>query len=318
MLTVIGESLIDLISVDSSTYRAVPGGAPTNTAVALARLGQPVSLLARFGHDRFGRDLYDYAESRGVDLNHTVAAPEPTTLAIATVDPTGRAEYGFYVNGTADWQWHPDELPDLGDSNAGLSAVHAGSLAMALSPGASVIETWLLAQRERVTVSLDPNIRPALAGPHDTEVRRVERQVGMADVVKVSDEDFAWLYPQRSPEESLRSWGELGPSLVVLTQGAQQSVALRAGSPPLLVRRFPPAITVIDTVGAGDAFAAGVLNALAQLGVLGGAARPQLASLDEAALGGCLDHAHQVAAAACARAGADPGSLTLSLSRPQP
>ncbi|MBB4932566.1 fructokinase [Lipingzhangella halophila] len=309
MLTVIGEALIDLINVDSGTYRAVPGGAAANTAVALARLGTPVSLLARFGDDRFGRDLREYTGSRGVDLRHSVAAPEPTTLSVATLDEVGRAEYGFYVNGTADWQWVPDELPD--PVGGGVTAIHAGSLAMALRPGAPVIETWLSAQRERVTVSFDPNIRPALAGPHDVEVRRIERQVGLADVVKVSDEDLAWLYPEREVEESLRSWGTLGPSLVVLTQGARPTVALRAGAPPLLVHRRPTRTEVTDTVGAGDAFAAGVLDALSQIGALGGAARPHLASLDEAAVAACLDHAHLVAARVCARPGADPGELAL-------
>ncbi|RNL83619.1 carbohydrate kinase family protein [Halostreptopolyspora alba] len=309
MLTVIGEALIDLISVDSDTYRAVPGGAPTNTAVALARLGVPVTLLARFGDDRFGRDLREYAGSRGVGLRHAVTASEPSTLAIATIDGTGGAEYNFYVNGTADWQWRPEELPTpVGDD---VTAVHAGSLAMALHPGSSVIERWLTKQREHVTLSYDPNIRPALAGPRDVETARVERQVGLADVVKVSDEDLTWLYPERSPEESLRDWGALGPSLLVLTQGAGPTVALRPGTHPLLVHRRPPHTEVADTVGAGDAFAAGVLDALSQIGALGGTARPRLAALGEDAIVACLDHAHQVAGRACALPGADPGELTL-------
>ncbi|WP_046469318.1 carbohydrate kinase family protein [Allosalinactinospora lopnorensis] len=309
MLTVIGEALIDLISAENGTYRPVPGGAPANTAVALARLGAPVSLLARIGDDRFGRDLRTYIGSRGVDLRHTVAAPEPTTLAIADIDDTGRAEYSFYVHGTANWQWTPEELPDpLGGD---VTAVHAGSLAMALPPGMSVLEKWLAAQREHVTVSYDPNIRPALAGPRGAEVQRIERQGALADVIKVSDEDLDWLYPDRPSEESLRRWADLGPSLLLLTRGSEETVAVRAGDPPLLVRRRPLRTEVADTVGAGDAFGAGVLDALSQLGALGSAARPRLAALDEAAVAACLEHAHLVAARTCERPGADPGELTL-------
>ncbi|GAB3205351.1 carbohydrate kinase family protein [Marinactinospora thermotolerans] len=307
MITVVGEALIDLISAESGTYRAAPGGAPTNTAVALARLGTPASLLARIGSDRFGRRLRGYITSCGVDGRDLVSASEPSTLAIADIDEAGHAEYGFYVNGTADWQWRPEELPDpVADD---VTALHVGSLALALAPGSAVLEKWIARQRERVTVSYDPNIRPALAGDPATERERVERQIALADIVKASDEDVRWLYPGRSVEETARFWAGLGPRLVFVTRGGEGTVALRGGADPLLLVRTPPAVKVADTVGAGDAFAAGVLDALDRNGVLGAAGRDRLASLDAQALAACLDHAHWVSGRVCERVGADPGPL---------
>lgn len=280
MITVVGEALIDLISGGSGTYRSTPGGAPANTAVTLARLGVPVTLLARIGGDKFGRTLRAYVASRGVDTRDLVSATQPTTLAIADVDGTGSAEYDFYVRGTADWQWRPEELPDpLGPE---VTALHVGSLALAMRPGAEVLEEWVGRQKGAATVSYDPNIRPALSGTVEEERARVERQVALADVVKASDADLRWLYPDRPIEESARHWSGLGPALVLVTQGGGDTLAQRAGAAPLSLRSAPPKVDVVDTVGAGDALAAGLLDALGQIGALGGANRERLARLSEA------------------------------------
>src|SRR3954453_2292588 len=133
MLLVCGEALIDLVGRPDGSYLARPGGGPADTAVTLGRLGAPVQLAARLSTDAFGAQLRAHLTDSGVDLSTSVAVAEPTTLAVATLDADGGAQYGFYWQGTADWQWTGDELPT---SARGVRAVVLGSLAIALPPGA--------------------------------------------------------------------------------------------------------------------------------------------------------------------------------------
>ncbi|TDQ52399.1 carbohydrate kinase family protein [Actinorugispora endophytica] len=317
MITVVGEALIDLISSESGTYRSAPGGAPANTAVALARLGVDSSLLARIGSDRFGRQLRAYVASRGVDTRDLVSAEQPSTLAIANLDEHGHASYDFYVKGTADWQWAPDELPDPIPED--VAALHLGSLAMAMEPGASVLREWAARQRGRTVISYDPNIRPALAGEPARARARVEDQIALADVVKVSDEDVHWLF-EREPGpdsselllETARSWLALGPVLVAVTRGGEQTTVVVRGREDAPLSLTPAPVEVVDTVGAGDAFCAGLLDAFGQAGALGAGGRERLAALTDARLAVCVEHAHRVAAHTCRRVGADPGELDLA------
>ncbi|GLU46215.1 carbohydrate kinase family protein [Nocardiopsis ansamitocini] len=316
MITVVGEALIDLISSESGTYRSAPGGAPANTAVALARLGVESSLLARIGSDRFGRQLRAYVASRGVSTRDMVAAEQPSTLAIANLDDYGHASYDFYVKGTADWQWTLDELPDQVADD--VVALHVGSLAMTMAPGAAVLEEWTARQRGRTVVSYDPNIRPALAGEPAQARERVARQAALADIMKVSDEDVHWLL-EREPGpgsealllEAAAGWLAEGPVLVAITCGGERTMLVRRGheDDPLFV--VPAPVEVVDTVGAGDAFCAGLLDALGQAGALGGGGRERLTALPASTLVTCVEHAHLVAARTCARVGSDPGELDL-------
>ncbi|PRX97220.1 carbohydrate kinase family protein [Allonocardiopsis opalescens] len=323
MIVVVGEALIDLIgsapadagaprsgrgaAPPDPVYRAVCGGAPANTAVALARLGVPAALLGRIGADTFGQRLRAHLERNGVRPELLVAAAEPTTLAIATLDDAGRARYDFRVDGTADWQWTPAELPD--PLPEGTAALHVGSLAMAVPPGARVLEEWLHRVRAHsaATVSYDPNVRPALAGEPAEAVARVERQLALADIVKASDEDIDHLYPGRDPLDAARDWLARGPALVVVTRGAAGAFALAGPGEPLHAPFVP--VDTADTVGAGDAFAAGLLDALGTLGALAdrAALRRLCAAPDPAnRLGPVLAHAQAVAALSCTRPGADP------------
>ncbi len=177
MITVAGEALIDLVDEGGGRYRAHPGGSPANVAVGLARLGVPCSMLARVSTDALGGQLTKHLAGNGVSLRDVVRAAEPTTLALASLDGAGQAAYSFYVQGTADWQWRRGELP--GVLAPDVRALHAGSLALALPPGARAVEDLLAAERVRggVTISIDPNIRPGLAARRAEEVARVERQI---------------------------------------------------------------------------------------------------------------------------------------------
>lgn len=300
MLTVLGEAIVDLVAEGDRKYTAHPGGSPLNVAVGLGRLGQPVSLAARLSGDAFGALFREHLAGAGVDPRHLVSAAEPSTLAVATVDAAGVAAYDFWTEGTADWQWTEAELAEVVGPDT--VALHTGSIALELEPGASRVLDLLRAVRHdgRVTISYDPNVRLAKRGPVEAGRSAVERVVALADVVKVSSEDLDWLYPGEDPVAAAGRWTQAGPGLVVVTLGGDGAVALAADAEP--VRRAAPPVPVVDTVGAGDAFSSGLLGALADRDALGRGGAG-LATVDLAAV---LDRACLVAALTCARAGADP------------
>ncbi len=299
MIVVAGEALIDLVSSGDDGYRAVVGGSPANVAVGLARLQQRVRLLARISADPFGQRIRTYLADNGVDLTWSVDATEPTSLAIASLDQHGHAEYAFYLAGTADWQWRREQLPATWD---GVRAVHSGSLALSLAPGADVLEEMLSAVP--VTVSIDINLRPSICDDRDAERLRIERQIRHAQLVKASQEDVMWLYPGRTVAEIAASWQAAGATCVVVTLGGDGVYLL----PPdgVAVRTPARPVTVVDTVGAGDAFTAGLLSALAGADALGSDPVARLTSATPDVWRAAVDYASTVAALTCARFGADP------------
>lgn len=300
MLTIIGEALVDLVdSGDLETFTAHPGGSPLNVAVGVARLGHDASMMARLSTDTFGRVLRRHAERNRVDLTAAPVATEATTLAVVSLDEEGRASYDFYLDATADWQWTAEELSRIPD---GTTILHTGSLASWTAPGGEFIAG--LVRRIRATgnivISYDPNVRPRLLGSPERGQALVERSVAAAHVVKASDEDLRWLYPGAWPAAIAADWLKLGAALVVVTQGAQGATAYTEHTRP--VQRAAPVISLVDTVGAGDAFTSGLLSALDDRHV----DVPSLATLTEDDLGDIVDHAILVSALTCERAGADP------------
>jgi fructokinase len=292
VIAVCGEALVDLLPTSADSYRAAPGGSPANTAVALARLGTPVELLARLSSDSFGQLLRGHLAGNGVGLSRAVAAAEPSSLAIVSRGADGSASYRFVMEGTADWQWTDDELvlPD------GATALHTGSLALAKAPA---VERFVARARARATVCVDPNLRPALLPSLDDTRRDVERWLGLADVVKASAEDLELLHPGEDPVAVARRWSALGPALVVVTAGADGATVLLGEQ---VLSAPGVAVDVVDTVGAGDTFTAGFLSVLHARGRLGG--RLHAATADD--VRAALDLALRAAAVTCSRAGADP------------
>ena len=293
MIAVCGEALIDLLPTGPAGYEAVPGGSPANTAVALARLGAPVTMLARLSHDGFGRQLRAHLDGNGVDLAHAVEAAEDTSLAIVTRADDGSAAYRFVLDGTADWAWRDDELGPLPSS---VVALHTGSLALQRTPA---IEAFLGRARETATVSIDPNLRPGKDFDRDAAVQAMARWVALADVVKASTDDVDLLHPGADPVELARSWASAGPGLVVVTGGAAGAIAVTAAG---VVRREALPTDVVDTVGAGDTFTAGLLHVLHERGCLGS----RLDRLSAEDVDAALDLALRAAAVTCSRRGADP------------
>lgn len=301
-IIVIGEAVADaFVLTDAAapaelTLRVLPGGGPVNTAVALARLGAPARYLGRLSGNPFGRLIRSHLAASGVDLSAAVDAREQATVALATVDGDGNATYDFYADGTADWQWTAEELdPRHAD---GAACVHTGSIALIRPPGGQRIEDLLAAVRPRVTVSIDPNLRTGLVPAADYRAR-LDRWTGLAHLLRLSDDDFADLCPGESFATASRHWHERGVRLAVLTLGASGVVASLDG-----VRVEQPAVPVeaVDTVGAGDAFTAGLLLWLGEHGHLD----DQLGSLTEDDVRLALAFAAKVAALTCGVAGANP------------
>ncbi|WP_436232749.1 carbohydrate kinase family protein [Actinacidiphila alni] len=301
-VTVVGECVADIFAappgVDRSglALRMQSGGGPANTAVGLARLGTPTRLLARLSGDLFGRTIRAHLLGSGVDLSGAVAAAEPSTLAVADIGPDGQAAYTFHATATADWQWTEAELAAAGTGRS--ACVHAGSLALALAPGAPAVEDFLARARAHATVSIDPNVRTALV---DTDVyrRRLPRWCALADILRLSEDDLRTLRPGVPPAVACDDFHRAGARLVVVTRGAD-GVTISLDGRRADVPGVP--VDVVDTVGAGDSFTAGLLHRLGAQGLLGG--RLAGATLD--AVADACRYAVRVAALTCAVPGPNP------------
>jgi fructokinase len=300
---VLGEALVDLVPDRETGHRAKSGGSPFNVAVGLARLGNRTSLMARFADDRYGRLLRDAAAAEGLDLSAAPRAAERASVATASFDADARATYDFDIDGTADWQWTAAELREI---PPGTELLHFGSLASWTPPGAERIGDLVSELRARggVAISYDPNVRPAVLGGRGRGVELVEESVARAHVVKASGDDIDWLYPGLAVEEVAGRWSGLGADLVVMTRGADGASAYRRGRAPL--HRPGRPVNVADTIGAGDAFTAGLLTGIARRGLHRG---PRFAEIPDCTLTEMLDEAVLVASITCERAGADPPRL---------
>jgi len=284
---VIGESLIDIVGGDEHV-----GGSPLNVAVGLGRLGREVDFLTRIGDDAHGQRISEYVNAAGVQLVSESRGAERTSTARATVAEDGSANYEFDL----DWQLSgtpPVEPPLL---------VHTGSIAAVQEPGCLAVAALVDAYHLSATVSYDPNVRPSLIADREQARQRIEHLVERSDIVKVSEEDLYWLDPDRSPEQIARTWLALGPALVVVTMADQGAMAVCAAGEARVPTR---AVQVVDTVGAGDSFMVGLLDALWGAGLLGAERRAGLAGIGIDALTAVLEAGSATAALTVGRAGAD-------------
>lgn len=304
-VVVAGEALVDLVPESDARLRPLAGGSPFNVAVGLGRLGVPTGLLGALSADGFGDLLAERLAAAGVVPLPAGRAPRPTTLAMVHLDDEGRASYSFYLEGTSATGLGPDDVSAATAEvpASATAALHVSLGAVTLTaPGTGRLLAGLLADAgARPLVSLDPNVRPAVMGDIEGERRAIAAAVAAVDVVKVSDEDLLALHPDRDPLAVAGEWARSGPALVVVTRGPEGATALRAEAGTLTVAGVP--VDVVDTVGAGDAFTAGLLAALDEHGLL---ARDALRDADTTALRSVLSFAARVAAVTCTRHGADP------------
>ena len=298
-VVVAGDALIDLTPTRTVrghlAYEPHPGGSCLNVAVGLGRLGVPTAFLARLSSDAFGEMLRAQLADSGVHPTYVVDTDDLTTLAAVNLSG-GQPTYTFHAENAADRGLLPEHLSPLPAD----AALHVGSIALMLEPVASTLEWLLLREAGRRVVSLDPNVRPGLISDRVMYLDRFEGWLRLVDIVKVSEEDLAWLYPHLPQEEVIAAWHAAGVALVVVTQGEHGAVA----STPLgSTSCMAPPVRVVDTVGAGDAFMSGALAHLHERGLL---SRDALRTLETPALSELLRVACLVAANTCTRAGADP------------
>ena len=301
---VVGEALVDAVTTPAGLTEEHVGGSPANVAFGLAALEHPVDLATWIATDDRGRRIEEVCRERGVALTAGSQGAPFTSVAHATLDETGAASYVF------DLEWQVAAVPGL----TAYGHVHTGSIAAVLEPGGSQVRAILAAARELgATVSYDPNARPSLMGRPEQARETIESAIALADVVKLSDEDVEWLCPGESLDEVLRAWGELGPAVVVVTRGGEGAVVrlTRTGEQLALPA---PRVEVVDTVGAGDSFMAGLVSGLLDAGLLGGAeARTRLrsAALDDVVP--AVERALRAGALTVERAGAHaPTRIALS------
>jgi fructokinase len=298
MILISGEALIDLIPdpIKANAYEAVLGGSPYNVAIGLGRLGARTAFISRISADGNGEALAASLAQNGVDLRCVARDARPSTLAFVMrgTAKTG-SRYSFYLDATAfDGPWpFPTEWP----KNA--RHLHIGSIA-AVDPrhGQSVVAA-LTAARQHATISFDPNIRPLVTPDRDSVMHLVERQASLAHLVKASQEDLEWLYPDRGIEDSLAAWTKSGPRFCVATLGEHGALAM-LDKERIEVRA--PRVEVVDTVGAGDSFMSALLSAMDRDDALGAEApAPSRGELEE-----WLRFAVTASAITCTRKGSDP------------
>lgn len=308
-IAVLGERIVDFVPGDDpQSYRAVAGGSPANVALGVRRLGGEPVLLGRVGDDGLAGLLDRAITDNGLSTAALLRRSGPSMLAVCTRRDDGSVEYYFYYQGSPDLMWNADDLDEaLGAAReAGALAWHTGSLVSWLGPGVDdVLAAWSAAHASGdLTLSYDPNARPGTV-PREQMRDRVESFVRLSHVVKVSDEDLSFLYPDQAPESVCARWSTSGPTLVVLTRGPDGVAAWRGGR---LVADVPGRpVVVADTVGAGDTITAALLVGLGDAGVLGGSrSASSMSDLDDASVRSILERAVCAAAITCSREGADP------------
>jgi len=304
-VVVAGEALVDLVGEVDGRLRPLPGGSPFNVAVGLGRLDVPTGFLSAIADDGFGTLLAARLDDAGVTIMPATRTSRPTTLAMVHLDTDGHASYGFYLDGTSATGMTDEDVAagvtDVPTSAGAVLHVSLGAVTLAASGTGALLGRLLADAHTRPLVSLDPNVRPPVMADLAAERAAIAAAVAVVDLVKVSDADLETLHPGRDPLAVAGAWARSGPALVVVTRGKHGATALRSDGGRLTVASLP--VHVVDTVGAGDAFTAGLLAALDERSLL---ERSALGAADVDVLREVLTFAARVAALTCMRHGADP------------
>jgi fructokinase len=255
-------------------------------------LGHEVAFIDGISTDAYGVKARAELAADGVDLSFSLTSDLPTAVAHVTLAADGGASYAFKLDKTATFDFNSSWLPD--PSRFKPQVLHIGTLATLVQPGADVLFDWAITCAEFAPIVFDPNIRPQVLSDRDKYVALVEKWVGISSVVKLSDDDFEWLYPGKSPESIAEQWLQGGVALVVMTRGANGLIGYTSDG---VVEVAGEKVSVVDTVGAGDTVGAIVVQGLITDGLL---------NLRGSVLKDVLHRAAVAAAITCSRAGAQP------------
>ncbi|WP_187428832.1 Fructokinase [Roseobacter fucihabitans] len=302
MILCCGEALIDMIPQPTqgaqTCFTPHAGGAVFNTAIALGRLGSKPGFVTGLSRDLFGVQLAQALEESHVDCDLVIRSDLPTTLAFVELND-GQARYTFYDENTAGRSLSPDHLPDI---PASVTALYFGGISLISEPCADFYAALALREAPGRAIIIDPNIRAAFIRDEVLYRARLDKMIAVADIVKVSDEDLDWIIP--GPEAlatKARKLRAQGPHAVIVTRGGDGALAFGAGDEAVEV----PAkrVSIVDTVGAGDTFNAGVLASLMAAGLL---SKARMKDIGPSAMRAALMHGACVAAVTVSRAGANP------------
>ena len=299
---VIGEALVDVVHGINGGIKNIPGGSPANTAVALARLGTKTYMKARTSHDQFGEEIRNYLTNQDVNLDYSLLVDSPSSVINAVIQKDGSAKYEANLKGAADYGWTFEELNQVIDSD--VQIVQLGSLTSYVEPGATNVEKWFnqLRQSNKHLLTFDPNIRHPLDGENEVDVRnRAKKLASLSHVVKASDEDLNWVFSNSNPQDSAIKIIESGASLVIVTLGKKGAFAVNKKHE--IVEVTANEIAVIDTIGAGDTFAAALITQLLEKSWINKNALENLGSDD---LTEILTNCSAASAITCSRQGANP------------
>lgn len=300
MILCCGEALIDMLprrtESGETAFAPYAGGAVFNTAIALGRLGAPVEFFSGLSTDLFGQQIMQVLAESKAGTRYAHFAALPTTLAFVELKD-GHASYVFYDEGTAGRMLSARDLPELAED---IDALLFGAISLISEPCGSTFEALMAREHGRRVTMLDPNIRPGFIPDRARHADRIRRMVGMADIVKLSDEDLGWFEEDGTREDIIARWLDKGPKLIVVTCGGDGATAYTKNHS---VSVEPAKVEVVDTVGAGDTFNAGILASLNEQDLL---TKPALADLSEEAIRTALTLGARAAAITVSRAGANP------------
>ncbi|WP_146348286.1 carbohydrate kinase family protein [Phaeobacter marinintestinus] len=302
MILCCGEALIDMIPspTDSGRDGFVPhsGGAVFNTAIALGRLGVRTGMLTGVSTDVFGQQLSAALAASHVDTAHIITSDRPTTLAFVQLTD-GHATYSFFDENSAGRMLAPDDMPELSSE---VSALYFGGISLACEPGADAYLALLEREGDTRVVMIDPNIRPGFIADEPRYRARLDRMIRKSDILKMSDEDLNWIVSEPlSLNEKVEKMLEMGPALLILTRGGAGATGFLSDGTEVNVSA--QRVEIVDTVGAGDTFNAGVMAKLSELGLL---SKPALSGLSAQDASAALGFGARVAAVTVSRAGANP------------
>jgi fructokinase len=300
-IAILGEALIDFKSTGALAFQGFIGGSSLNVATATSRLGQATTFLTQISSDLFGASLREHMTKNGIDTSHVLQSDGHTTLAFVE-ERNGQAHFSFMNSRAADTMYDPQPRPILPNN---LKFMQFGSISLLTDPTSSSITEIIGKHRSslnhNVTVVFDPNCRPALTPDLEGYKRKLRNWLRLAHVVKVSDQDLGWLEPDKALDDVAAEWISQGPSVVIITRGEHGSSLYRAGHERLQVPT--PKVSVIDTVGAGDTYTAGLMVSLLEHGH---ERAEQLATHSDQTWLEVMQFAAQAAAINCTRAGANP------------